>query len=236
MRASKYINFDTGVVITAPMDLLRSMNSMPKPWSNDQKIDLFECRVEVRTLGVALAILRQIEHNEPPSIWCHTAYGLLTVSFTYFEMIGKTLNPSSASSGTAGEDFNVGFCDVYPGFKPANGIYKDKIPVSMGPHPPNPDIQEVIQYRDRTRNGLYHLGYTKNGLWIHNDHDCTEDFEKKTESDPTNPALTLDKYRVNPHRLTRTIVDNFPMFVARVRADPALTAKFIQFFDQFLAA
>jgi len=231
MRPSKYIDFDTGQATTAPMDFL---NSMSKPWSDDQKLDLFECRVDVWTLGAAVAILRQIEQNQPPSIWSHSGYALLIVSCTYFEMIGKTLNPNSASRNTANEDFNFGFCDVYPKFKPANGIYKDKIPVPTGPHPPNPDIRDVIEFRDRTRNGLYHLGYTKSGLWI--DGAYTEDFEKKTVPDPINSTLTIDEYRVNPHRVTRTIVDHFPHFVARVRATPALKNKFIQFFDQFLTA
>jgi len=190
---------------------------------------------------MTVAILRQIEGNKPPSVWSHAAYGLLTVSCAYFEMIGKTRNAGSAASGTAREDFNVGFCDVYSRFKPANGIYTDKFPVPPGsPHrtkaPPNPDIQTVIEFRDRTRNGLYHLGYRKNGLWIHNDNGSTEDFEKRTEPDPANPALTIDKYRVNPHRLARTIVGHFPGFLARVRADPTLKSKFVQFFDQFLSA
>jgi hypothetical protein len=238
MRFSKYIDFDTGVVKTSPMDLKKSLK---KPWSDGDKLDLFECRVDVWTLGVAVAMLRQIEDNKPPSVWSHAAYGLLTVSFTYFEMIGKTLNTSSAASGTASEDFNVGFCDVYPKFKPANGKYKDRLDLLRGSPPgtkgaPNPDIREVIQYRDRTRNGLYHLGYTKSGLWIHNDSGVTEDFEKRTEPDRANPALTVDKYCVNPHRLTRTIVDHFPRFLARVSADPALKTKFVQFFDQFLTA
>jgi len=76
MRSSKYIDFDTGVVTITPMDL---KNSMAKPWTDDQKLDLFECRVDVWTLGVAVAMLRQIEENTPPSVWSHAAYGLLTV-------------------------------------------------------------------------------------------------------------------------------------------------------------
>jgi len=109
-RTSKYIDFDTGTVKIAPMDLKKSLI---RPWTDDQKLDLFECRVDVWTLGVAVALLHEIDHGKKGSIWQHAAYGLLTISFTYFEMIGKTLNPNSATSGTASEDFNVGFCDVY---------------------------------------------------------------------------------------------------------------------------
>ena len=71
--------------------------------------------VDVWQLGAAVAILRQIEVPPPPSIWSHSAYGLLSIVFTYFEMLGKSLR----ASGKSGEDFNMGFCDVYPTFTPA---------------------------------------------------------------------------------------------------------------------
>lgn len=237
MRFSNYIDFANGIVKQAPMDL---KNSLPRPWSDDDKLAIFECRVDVWMLGVASAILREIEKSNPPFVWCHAAYGLLTIGFAYFEMIGKTLNPASAIRNTAGIDFNYGFCDVYPAFTPRSGIYRDKLPVPPGSPPgtrelPNPDMQDVIEYRDRVRNGLYHLGYTKTGLWIHNDAGVEQDFEKKIEPDPDNPGLTIEKYRVNPHRLTRTIVDHFPRFVDRVKSTP-LKAKFVQFFDHFLSS
>ncbi len=234
-RASKYINFDTGEVTLAPMDL---KNSLTPPWTTAHKLDLFECRVEVWTLGVMVAMLREIDAAPKPSIWQHAAYGMLSVSFAYFEMIGKTLNPASHTSGTSSEDFNFGFCDVYPAFAPANGFYKDKIPNrpgTTGKELPNPDVQPIREFRDRIRNGLYHVGYTKSGLWIHNDKGST-DFETKTGPDPANATLTITKYCVNPHLLTRTIVDHFPKFMARVRASGALTTKFEEYFDEFLSA
>jgi hypothetical protein len=96
-----------------------------KPKSFAKKLRLFECRVDVWQLGVAAKMLRQIEapENDPRSIWCHAAYGLVAVAFSYFEMIGKTINPGSKKKDTANEDFNWGFCDVYPHLKPKNGKY-----------------------------------------------------------------------------------------------------------------
>lgn len=234
-RASKYIDFDSGTVILAPMDLKVTMNV---PWSSTQKIDMFECMVDVWQLGVAAEMLKQIEANNPPSIWSHAGYGLVSLSFTYFEMLGKTLNPSP---GKSGEDFLHGFCDVYPTFAPANKILNDYLPFPPGPvakgtkPTANPDIQDVIQFRDRVRNGLYHLAYTKKGVWLHNDTGST-DFEKKTIPDPANPTLTIDSYRVNPHLIVRTIVDHFPGFVNRIRTTPVLETRFVAFFDQLLTS
>ena len=149
-------------------------------------------------LGVAVAVLTSIEVNQPPSIWSHAAYGLLSCAISYFEMLGKTLNPKSKKSCTAGVDFNYGFCDVYPSFANQNGKYEDI------------DMPNVKQFRDRLRNGLYHLAYTKNQLWIHNDASLThEDFFVTTHSSP--------KYLVNPHRMVRSLVNHLPSFVTRIR-------------------
>jgi hypothetical protein len=214
-RASRFIDFNSGVVLTAPMDLKATMT---KPWTLDQKIDLFECRVEVWQFGVAAAILKQIEAAKSPSIWSHAAYALVSVGFSYFEMIGKTLNPNSKTSKSASEDFNYGFCNMYPKFTPANGVYTDKLPQPSGmTWPPNPDIQTVIAFRDRIRNGLYHLGYTKNGLWLHND-PGKDDFQIVPE----------------PNSSGQGVIDHFPGFVADLRS-PAknLQTKFVEFFDRF---
>jgi len=72
-----------------------------------EKIELFECIVEVWQLGVAVAMLNRIEREPPPSIWCHSAFGLLSVMLSYFETIGKSLNPKSRASGTA-DRFQLG--------------------------------------------------------------------------------------------------------------------------------
>lgn len=141
-RNSKYIDFNARTVHVAPMELFAQKTS---PLTLDDKIDIFECRVEVWQLGVAVAALTSIEANQPPSIWSHAAYGLLSCAISYFEMLGKTLNPKSKTSGTAGVDFNYGFCNVYPSFANPFGRYQDQ------------DVPHVQQFRDRLRNGLYHL-------------------------------------------------------------------------------
>ncbi len=107
--------------------------------------------------------------------WRHGAYALLAVTLSYFEMIGKTLNPASRTKYTAAQDFDAGFVAVFP-----------NVP---------PDLRS--RFRDRARNGLYHLAYTKNGLWLHDD--------------PGKPTVDEDgagaasNVHVNPHRMTREL-------------------------------
>ena len=91
----------------------------------------------------------------------------------------------------------------------------------------------VVAFRDRIRNGMYHLGYTKHGLWLHNDVG-KDDFQVVQEPDPTGTGAMIDLYHMNPHATIRTIINHFPGFIADLR-DPAkgLQPKFLQFFDQF---
>jgi len=231
MRASRFIDFDTGNVTQSPMDLATAFK---RPWTDDNKIDWFEAQVDVWMLGVAAALLRQIETHQKPSIWSHSAYAILSICLPYFEMVGKMLHQGSKASGTSGVDFYVGFCDVYPGFKPANHIYANKLPAATGQPTDNPDIQPVKEFYDRTRCGLFHVGYTKHGVWLHSDA-ATPDFEIRAEPHPDHPGQTRQAYRVNAHRITRTLINHFPTVMARIKTDPATKTKFLQYFNDFLA-
>ena len=212
-RSSPYIDFETGTVVTPPMVLSQQR---PRPWSSDDMLDLFECRVDVWQLGPAVEILKDLDRNapDPSSVWAHGAYALLAVIFTYFEMIGKTLNPNSRSSGTAGTDFNHGFCDVYPSFAPPSG--RDLQDAS---------VPDVAAFRDRVRNGIYHLGYTKGNLFLWNE---------PSQADFVVDRGSVDhKYYVNPHGTTRTIVDHFPDLIGRIRGSASLRKQFELFFKDF---
>jgi len=213
-RKSLFVDFNEGSVPIPPMAFMRMKKA---PWTLPAKIDIFECLVEVWQLSPAVEILKQIASHDLPSAWSHSAYALIAVTFSYFERIGKTLNPNSAPSHTASIDFNYGFCDVYPQYAPTGGDYSNR------------NLPLVPEYRDRIRNGIYHLALTKIGLVIHNLRDVPDDFD----TIGTPPTI----YRMNPHRVTRTIVDHFPTFVARLRdPDPAhdqMRAKFEEFFDDF---
>ncbi len=215
MRSSPHIDFETGTVINQPMVL---SNRTPEPWSIDDKINIFECRVEVWQLGVAVAMLKNNESNANSSIWRHSAYGMLSVIFSYFEMIGKTLNLNSRPRGTASRDFNHGFCDVYPSYKPTDDDYRDD------------NLTFVVALRDRVRNGMYHLAWTKHNFAIHNDPRIADELFV-TQAGPQSV------YYLNPHKMVRTIVDHFPSFVARLREESNADSrsKFETFFDDYHA-
>ena len=129
----------------------------------EQKIDFFECRVDVWQLGVAVEMLKQIEAHEPPSIWSHAAYGLLSVIASYYEMVGKVLNPQSRPRGTSSEDFNWGFCNVYPDFRLAEATSPDWAEAYK-----DTAVPVVAEFRNLMRNGMYHLGFPKKKFLIHN--------------------------------------------------------------------
>lgn len=221
-RSSRFVDFDTGEVFLPPMRLLQQK---PTPWSLGDKIEIFECRVEVWQLGVAAQMLKSMEDPKRSGIWLHAAYALVALIFSYFEMIGKTLNPSSKKRGTAGSDFKAGFCDVYPQFKTASGSY-------------SPDVSEFL---DRIRNGVYHLAYTKKGLVLHHNNTIsTDDFDTKLASELPKEARISGNERVylmDPHGVARTIIQHFATFVSRLKqsgSQPAgLQTKFEEFFDEF---
>jgi len=217
-RESKFIDFNKGHVRADPMTFAGQISGS---WTLANKIDVFECSVEVCQLGVAVEILKEIERHEDPSIWSHSAFGLVSIIFSYFEMIGKTLNPKSATRDTAWKDFNYGFCDVNQEYMPANGDYTDR------------NLPDVKAFRDRIKNGMYHLAGIKSGVCIRR-----STLEKDFEVLKTSSGETL--YFMDIHLVTRTIVNHFPCFMARLRQSESesgeMAKKFEEFFDTFRKA
>jgi hypothetical protein len=221
-RTSRFIDFDAGLVRVPPMVLQKSLPPRDQQ-SIDQMLLLFECRVDVWKFGPAVEMLKAMDLAEDQgSVWSHSAYALLDVTCSYFEMVGKVLNPDSRISGTAGLDFNHGFCDIYPEFGTA------------GPDRTDTALPVVKAFRDRLRNGMYHLGYTKTELMIHNQPlDYPKDFMVVSQAG-------CDFYLVNPHQMTRTIVAHFEGFMSRLRTfsgefEP-MRNKFREFFVDYHVA
>jgi hypothetical protein len=171
--------------------------------------------MEVWYLGVAVQMLHEIEYEQPPAIWSHAAYGLLALLFTYFEVIGKVLNPDARDSGDTASDFDYGFRDVYGDLTTSAGKSYDP-----------------KEFYARAHNGLYQLGTTPRGLWVHNERSIsTKDFDV-IQKNPSDPA-TL-KYYVNPHSMARTIVNHFPTLIQRLNDSSeqydAMRVRFNAFF------
>jgi hypothetical protein len=227
-RSSSFIDFNEGRVILDPESFV---DQASRPWTLEQKIDFFECRVDVWQLGVAVEMLKQLEVHEPPSIWSHAAYGLLSVIASYFEMVGKVLNLRSEPSGTSGVDFNWGFCDVYPDFRPAQATspgWKENYPDEA--------VYDVVKFRNLMRNGMYHLGFPKKNFLIHNSPQISKDFDVVDIRDQQDGQTSVGVvYLMNPHRVTRSLVEHFAGIVAKLRqkSNVDLRQKFEQFFDKF---
>ena len=218
-RDSRFIDFNSGVVKVQPMVLIHTLGPRAQqPIEN--MLMVFECRVDVWQLGPAVEMLKLIEVAEQNSVWAHAGYALLGATFSYFEMVGKILNPASNVWRSAPRDFNVGFCDVYPAFAPGGSDRSDNA------------VPDVAQFRKRVRNGIYHLAYTKSHLFIHNaPHKYPDDFMVVTENGER-------VYYVNPHAMTRTVVAHFPTLMSRLRdrSSPAfdqLQAQFKKFYVTF---
>lgn len=230
-RFSRFIDFNEGRIILDPELFVAHT---PSPWTVEQKIDFFECRVEVWQLGVAVEMVKQIEANEPPSIWSHAGYALLSVVSSYFEMVGKVLNPGSMARRTSGVDFNWGFCNVYPEVRSIHSTQShsvDDYSDSAVPH--------VAKFRDLMRNGMYHLGFPKKNFLIHNSPESAKDCDVVQVRDQQDgQSVGGFAYFMNPHRVTRRLVDHFAGIIAALRqtSNHDFRNNFKRFFDEFDAA
>ena len=75
------------------------------------------------------------------------------------------------------------------------------------------------------RNGMYHLGFPKKNFFIHNSPQISKDFD----------VVVGVAYAMNPHRVTRSLVEHFAGIVAALRqtSNVDLRQKFEQVFDEF---
>jgi len=224
-RSSKYVDFNTGLV---HIDPVRFVKRHVGPWDLEAEINFFHCRVDVWQLSPAVEILKQIESHDHPSAWSHSAYALLFILTPYFEMVGKIINKNSNEYRTADRDFNLGFCNVYP-----NHPFSQRVAGTTGFN--DNAFPFIGQLRDRLRNGMSHLGFTKKTFDIHNSSEVEDDFTVfPVGSSPSDPAPILF-YVANPHRMTRTIVDHFGKFIHELRTstDAELHEKFLEFVRDF---
>jgi hypothetical protein len=213
-RDSEFVDFNSGRVKIAPLQLQFRMRLEGNQQFNGL-VRLFQCRMEVWHLGVAVQMLHEIEYGQPPSVWSHAAYALLALLFAYFETVGKTLNKDSVVAITTPTDFECGFRDVYADVTTSSGK----------PYDPK-------EFYNRARNGLYSLGSSQNGLRVHNERTISSKDFDIIQKNPNAPASAI--YYVNPHAVVRTVVDHFPTFIERLnnpsKQYDSLRRKFDEFF------
>jgi hypothetical protein len=146
---------------------------------NDALIEVFRDRIDGWQLSIAEEMLRQIEDSPLYPAMKHAAYALISVVFSYFEMVGQLVKMPGKKTG-ATDDFVAGFEDVYPAWKGRTR-----------------DIETVY---DRIRCGMFHNGYTKRGVYI--DGDYTVTFELKSGIVQLNPHTLVRDLRKHFTALT----------------------------------
>ena len=105
----------------------------------DQKILIFEDR----EIGWRFRIVRETEEKVPDS-----GYGLISMLFSYFEMLAQYRSGTSSKSDSKNA-FSYGVRNVYP-----TSTLQDA------------DLNDIY---DRVRCGMYHNGYTKRGTLLSGD-------------------------------------------------------------------
>lgn len=111
----------------------------------DEKILIFEDRVRNWHLHVAKLVNDSIKAADTKNPdWSHAGFGLVTLLFTYFEMIAQ-YKTGISSNGASEELFCYGLNDVYPGL------------LSKG---------KQRKVYARVRCGMYHNAFIKKGTLI----------------------------------------------------------------------
>lgn len=213
LRQSRFVDFNTGEVFLTPEEFIAQATM---PLDPDGKIDFFECRVDVYQLSPAAAMLKMMDDAGEKTAWGQADHALMLVTTSYFEMIGKVVNPGSRKRNTSGVDFDEGFADVFPNFVREHG--------RMG----------IEDFRQLMRNGLYHLGYPKKNLLVHNSPTEPWEVDRVTVIDPREDGLYGGVISlINPRRVAYSIVAHFGWFLDRLRANEDWRRKFEQFNDEF---
>lgn len=112
----------------------------PDGWTIDNKIDVFEARIEGWQIGIA----KEIIIKEIP----HRGFALLHIVFSYFEMIGKYIHG-------------------YIGEEKSKYYFGKGVQATFAVSPAEEKFLKVLY--SSVRNGLYHLGMTKINVMLRDD-------------------------------------------------------------------
>jgi len=143
--------------------------TFPSPPSLDDKVILFEDRVLGWQIEIAQELRRQIESGGNNGPFRHAGYAIVSLLFSYFEMIAQYVE-GTPSNGGSKATFTRGFKYVFPTTSLSTA-----------------DTEEVYK---RVRCGMYHDGYTKLGTLISSTTTPSVCFDKNTVE--VNPHTLVD--------------------------------------------
>lgn len=139
------------------------------PPTLDEKIEVFEDRVLGWHIEIAQELRKQIESGGDAGAFRHAGYALVSILFSYFEMIAQYIEGTSSNGGSKAT-FVRGFRYVFP----SSSLTSD-------------EIEDVYK---RVRCGMYHDGYTKFGTLISGDYSPSISVENDTVK--VNPHTLVD--------------------------------------------
>ncbi len=113
----------------------------PNGLNLDNKIEIFEARIEGWQFGIAKEMIEMKIH--------HRGFAILQIIFCYFEMIGKYI------SGYLGED-------------KSNFYFQKGVKATFPEIPADQELLLKSLYKN-VRNGLYHIGMTKTNVVLRDD-------------------------------------------------------------------
>ena len=151
-----------------------------RPLTRDEKIDVFEARVEGWMLGPAERCLA----NDP-----NAGFAALSIMVNFFEMIAKC-EDGYANTDKAGHYFRKGFRKVFP---------------DLAKNAPATADAVLKNFYERIRCGLYHSGMTGAGVLISAEYDRPVRFSCDGNSLFVNPHRLPQALRNQLHRYVQEL-------------------------------
>lgn len=172
----------------------------PRPWTFEQKVEIFR----ERTIGWQLHIAELIANGGETLDGTekiakgipHAGFAVLSICLSYFEMIARYM-AGSTDEDSAGQYFRKGLKAVFPEF------------VST-----HPDIAQVVnQVYKSVRCGLYHGAMTRFGIVL--------------SGAPTSAITLADASHIglNPHLLPRALRQHFNEYIQKLGDATETTLK-----------
>lgn len=155
-------------------------SDLSTPPTLDEKITVFRSQVLDWQLNIARELLRNTKHS---------GFAALSIVLSYFEAMGKAKQGEPKDSrGSSGPYFKAGLSDML-----------------ADEHPLTETQSMMADFYERVRCGLYHIGMTKDAVFLSAEPKTTIFYDTVTRT------LTL-----NPHLLVAKMIDHFNAYIRRL--------------------